>query len=660
MPDFNLPGVSNKYDIKGIIDKLVSVESKKLDRFEKAKEELNTEKSAWISLGSKIKNLQTAAEALYGFRSPFEDKVARSSDESIFSATASRIAEPSHSQIRVAQLAQNERVLSDPVPGGETLPPALIKIYVGDKELAVDFPGGRVEQLAEQINKQAGEYLNARIARDTEQTSVLILETKQSGEKNRIRIADPASVEFFKRIGLIEERPGFSIDTAFKKEKLAPLEETSLYSLKEDILSLEPRNSVELLLDRAVGPQPDLYLRLQIRASEIKRMEEAPAVWPPLKGIGKVSVKDIEIEGGRAISAMPEPERKPAPPPVVDNEVIGLGSGEKILRLVEAEGLAEQFVEYSFALRDLLKEGESTDRLLFINNNSDRRIEYRNVVIEDRSGRTGIVAKHSVQEGRDAVLFIDGVRVQRGTNEIDDALKGVRLSLKDSSEKAKILTVERDYEIITKRTLALVNEYNELLRFINEQTRVVASGKLSEKNEVGALTGDITVMGLKNKLQTIMMNPYPTEKGKELALLAQIGISMGKMGASWADIKGGMLAVDEDKFVEAFEKNPGAIKQLFGSDNDNDMIVDNGVAFVLEKNLKAYSDTKTGIVTYHVRNTDTQIKQENDRIEDYKEHLEDYRKKLERDFTLMQQSLSELEQNQKRLENFSNAFGNKE
>jgi flagellar hook-associated protein 2 len=236
----------------------------------------------------------------------------------------------------------------------------------------------------------------------------------------------------------------------------------------------------------------------------------------------------------------------------------------------------------------------------------------------------------------------------------------VKLELKGASAGEIPLTVSRDYETITKRIVDLVEKYNELLKYINEQTRVVSTGRLEDKNEVGALTGDITVMGLKNKLQTIMMNPYPTERGKELSLLAQIGISMGRTGSSWSDIRSGYLQVDENKFVEAFEKYPGSIRQLFGSDSDNDMIIDNGVGFVLERNLKAYSDPRTGIIAGRVRTTDSGIKQQETKITEWQDHLTDYRKKLESDFTEMQQALNELEQNQKRIQNFSNMFRNKE
>jgi flagellar hook-associated protein 2 len=150
-----------------------------------------------------------------------------------------------------------------------------------------------------------------------------------------------------------------------------------------------------------------------------------------------------------------------------------------------------------------------------------------------------------------------------------------------------------------------------------------------------------------------MMNPYPTERGRELSILAQIGVSMGNTGSDWKEIRGGYLQVDENKFVEAFEQYPDSIRQLFGSDNDNDMAVDSGVAYTLEKNLKPYTESRNGIVATRISTTDNGIKQQDEKISDWKDHLDEYRKKLERDFTVMQQSLNELEQNQKRIQNFS-------
>ena len=199
----------------------------------------------------------------------------------------------------------------------------------------------------------------------------------------------------------------------------------------------------------------------------------------------------------------------------------------------------------------------------------------------------------------------------------------------------------------------MVSLYNELIELINAQTGVVAGGGLDEEPESGILSGDITVMGLKNKIQRIVMDPYPTDKGRELAMLAQIGISMGAYGSNWSDIKGGLLQVDEDKFIDAFESYPEAIKQLFGSDNNNDVVIDNGVAFVMDKTLKGYTNAQNGIITNRIKNTQAGIKQQDKNIDNWNEHLEEYKTKLERDFTVMQQALYDMESSQKSIENFT-------
>ena len=116
MPDINLPGISSNIDVKEIIDNLVKVESKKLDRLEKAKETLDREKSAWVVLGNKMKQLQDSSKELYGFRSPFDNKVAISGNERILTAQAARTAEPSSSTVRVEKVAKKERILSDSIP----------------------------------------------------------------------------------------------------------------------------------------------------------------------------------------------------------------------------------------------------------------------------------------------------------------------------------------------------------------------------------------------------------------------------------------------------------------------------------------------------------------------------------------------------------------
>jgi len=659
MSDINLPGISSNIDVNGIIEKLVKVESKKLDKFEKSKELFDKQKSAWSTLGNKIKEVQDAARSLYGFRSPFEDKIAHSSAEDFLSATAARTAEPSKASIRIKQIAKRERIVSDPVNSLRVFVGQTLRLKVGEVDFEVIFNGGRIDALSEALNRQAGDYLTSKVTHDTDETSVLVLEAQKTGEKNTISSDDPQTLQFLKTIGLFEERAGISYDTRFTAERLARVDEKTKFELSDNRLSLEPGGKVEFTLGRAVAVTPAIVLKLKLKAVEKPRVEEAqaPIIFPELKNIGKVTVKDIDIIGGKPVSGI-EPEKREVPRPreIFDNTVLGVKNTEGVVHEIKVEGLNTDEEQYIFRLSDIAGGDEKIKSVLFINKNTGRRVEYVDLEIFDESVRPGISPKHLIQKAQDSIVYIDGVRVQRESNQIDDAIKGVTLNLKGKTDEEINLSVERDYEKITKQIIKLVKGYNDLLEYINQQTKVVPGENLREKTDAGALTGDITVMGLKNKLQNIMMNPYPTQKGKELSLLAQVGISMGAVNSDWNDIKGGYLQVDEDSFVESFDKYPEAIKELFGADTNNDAVIDNGIAFTLDKTLKGYTNTGNGIVAYRIKTTNRRIKDEEKRIDDWNKHLEEYRKKLEKDFTLMQQSLNELEQNQKRLENFSNQY----
>ncbi len=653
---YNLPGTSNNINIKDIIDKLVKAEGQRIETYKKEKDFLDKRKTALVELNNKLKKLQESAKNLYGFRSPFEDKIAESSDNTVLTATATRIAIPSRINIKVLQIATNERIVSDSVDNTEIFDPFELKINVGDKSLSIDFEGGNLSELADAINKGGKDLLTAKIARDTADTSVLILESKKTGKDYKISTNDKETLSLFEKIGLFEKRRGFSLKPAFTEDSFISIKGKSP-EIDNNTVTLLPESQAILRFDKPVPVKDSVYLSIKVKVKEIPKKEQPPPSWPELKGIGSVKVKDIEIEGGKPISAIQEKENKQKKI-VVDNGIIGVKTDDHLNKKV-LQDLSENFKEYKFKLTDLVSGKSNIKEIVFLNNNTNREVIYSDLKIIDTSAPGGIVPKHIVQKPQNSIFEIDGVRMERSSNDIDDVLKGVTLHLNSKSDKAITLNVDYDYEKITKKIIDLIESYNDALKYINEKTKISATGSLTEKNKVGILSGDITVEGIKSKLQMIMMNPYPTEKGKKLSLLAQIGISMGKSGSNWSDIKGGYLQVDEDKFIDAFKKYPDAIKELFGSDTNKDMIIDNGVAYKLDKVLKGYTDPHGGIITYKIKNTDTEIKDQDKKIEDWNEHLEEYRKTLERKFTTMQEALHELERNKKSIENFNRQLGGK-
>lgn len=97
---------------------------------------------------------------------------------------------------------------------------------------------------------------------------------------------------------------------------------------------------------------------------------------------------------------------------------------------------------------------------------------------------------------------------------------------------------------------------------------------------------------------------------------------------------------------------PDWVKELFGSDGDKDLIIDNGVAFSLDQYLKPYVDTG-GIISARSNSLDSKISQKNREIAVYNRHLEDYEAELKRKYGRMEAALNALEKSSESLNNLN-------
>ncbi len=121
-------------------------------------------------------------------------------------------------------------------------------------------------------------------------------------------------------------------------------------------------------------------------------------------------------------------------------------------------------------------------------------------------------------------------------------------------------------EGIKKQILNLVGNYDGIITDIDVLTRkddtVISDAtymsddeKTKAKANLGLFLGDLSLQQLKSSMQQVMMNPYPTSLGRELSLLAQIGISTDTRSPGSASIDRtrlrGYLEVDEPKLTAA-------------------------------------------------------------------------------------------------------------
>jgi flagellar hook-associated protein 2 len=288
----------------------------------------------------------------------------------------------------------------------------------------------------------------------------------------------------------------------------------------------------------------------------------------------------------------------------------------------------------------------------------------------DPTQRGDYVPANAISEAGDAVLTLNGVEVSRPANIIDDVVPGVTLTLKAPSKAPVELSVHRDAEGIKTTVLSLVGAYNRIITDVDVLTRKDAAvidqaGYLTDEERkkaterLGLLTGETMLGNLKSSMQQLMMNPYPTSRQRDLALLAQVGIAtdLRRPGSGLDKTRlRGYLEVDEAKLEAAIAATPDAVRELFGNDTDGDLVVNAGVAFSLDALLRPYVQTG-GIVANRIAGTDTLISRANREISDYQKHLASYEAELKRKYGLMEGALSEMEKNSQTLRNFTNGAG---
>jgi len=116
---------------------------------------------------------------------------------------------------------------------------------------------------------------------------------------------------------------------------------------------------------------------------------------------------------------------------------------------------------------------------------------------------------------------------------------------------------------------------------------------------------------------------------------------------------GGVLEINEDKFVEKMEKFPEGVKQLFGYDSNGDLVADTGIGFEVENLLKLYTSKGEGFFDGKVKTIDLQIKDKDKQIASYQNKLKDEEKKLKEQFYKMEKAAQDLQENQKKINNFN-------
>jgi len=535
-------------------------------------------------------------------------------------------------------------------------------------------------------------------------TRSLLIESKVTGAENRLGFSGDAELLAIK-LGILEQandsRKEIVISEDTVRETSQPGSAAPL-SINDGVLGFPPLASASIPLSLNVQPGSPLTLKLETMTKvspELSSSIPQPPSGPQIPSSGSITYDGITIENNPSTVPLPEWKAPPAPKQRTDTLAVlslSFSDGSKAnLKPITDSG---DFVSREYNLAEYA--GGKTITALNINNaNTHREISLKGAVVSDPTVPNvlagGLKPVNAVSTAQDAVIEMEGIRMQRPSNTITDVIPGVTLTARGVSERPVRLGVNTDREGVKNAIISLVGNYNRLMAEINVLTaRSVYSGtyevqredgtRVSElrtradesvldelvyltdderndmRKRLGVFHGDSTLTQLKSSLRRVTSAPYPTDDERDLAMLAQIGISTYLLGADLSSNQSGMrgyLQIDEKKLDAAIEQRLPAIKQLFGSDTTGDLIVDSGVAFNLDRVSQPFIE-RGGIIALKTGSIDSRISQDRRRIDTMDRQLAAKEAELKAQYSRMESAFSRMEQMTTSLDNFSRQNGN--
>ena len=651
MSDVYIPGVKSRFNSDQIIENLMKIERVPRDRAEKNIEQYETEKGYWQDLGQRITTLRNTARQLFSFQNPFSDRTVNSGDESVLTGTAVREATEQDRSFTVKQIAQADRFLSSPLDEDYKVDSGTYTFTVGKDEISFEFRGGTLKDFTDALNRRGRDVLQSSIVTVKPGTKSLLIESKVTGEENRLGFSDAAAV--------LGEKTGMTGRV-----------NDSRRDFMSDAQRVKAGSSTEIPMNFEIPAAGDWVLKFET-STEIKPEEVQPVPKPPpgpsIPSAGSVSYGGIVVANDDSSVTLP-PWTPPEPPKRVDNMgVLSLGFSDGTSLELPPISDSPGFNAYQYQLSGLPgAAGKTIVSLNIVNDNTHRDVSIRNVQVFDPNALGGIKPLNAVSTAQDAIVAMEGIEVHRPSNDISDLIPGVTITVKGTSDKPVKLSVEPDRAGVKDAIVTLVGNYNRLVAEINiltrtdpqivdELTYLSKDEKDDYKKRLGAFSGDSTLMQMRNNLLRIVTAPYPTSAEQDLSMLSQIGIGtdVRRGGAAGYDASRlrGYLEIDEKVLDSSIASKLPAIKELFGSDTSGDLLADTGIAVSLDTLTKPYAESN-GIIALKTTTINSRVDQEKQRIQTMDRQLANKEADLKKQYGQMESAYSRMEQMTNSLNNF--------
>ena len=681
MAGLNIPGVTDQYNTNDTVEKLMKIERIPLTREQDQLENLKTEKSAWRDINTRLTSLRDNTKTLYSFENPFNSKLTSSTEEYAVTAEANRSASIQSFKVDVLQAASSDRFLSDELENDFKVPTGTYTYKVGEKQITFNWKGGSLKDFSAAINKRGNNIIKSSIIGASAGKKSLLIEAVPTGKENKLIFEDDAKTFAFDS-GMVDKIKSESQTFSSSQTEILPVNKIEYdepvympvlsltktkYDEEKQTATVEPRGAYQVKIPEKILRDNSLHLQFTVTQKETEDITSEinkTLLQPELPDAGTAEYSGIVISNNLSDTNLNLPSEPPAPlEPVKTNAILYAvmedGSEKEIPYTPEEDGKPAQ-------IDVKLSNYTGIKALAIRNKNTGISYDISSITALDPVKDLGYGPKHPVSTADDAIIKYEGITITRPSNKIDDVVPEITLNIHDKTEKTATIAVKPDVEASKTAIIEFVGKYNQAVaelnilsqnkqEIIDELDYLTKDEKEAEQKKLGIFQSDFSLTNIKSNMASTISARYMFSDSAEITMLSQLGIATNAGGYSGGYSQSklrGYLEIDEKKLDEALANHLDDIKMLFGYDSDGDLIVDTGIAYKLDKQISAYTQTG-GILAMKTSSLDSKIKSSETKITKLESQMAKKEAELKSKYSQMEGSLNSLEAQQNTISNFT-------
>jgi len=587
----SISSLVTNYNIQQVVNQLIALERRPLDRLEDQKDDLSQKKTDLSDIDSALESLQNALADLI-LDSAFSSKTATSSDTSVISATASAGAVSGTYNMIVYQLAQSQIVASDQVD-------TILGGSGNTADTALNLSGTFT------INDGTGTSTISVVSSDSLNSIASKINSAVYDSDGTTDLGVVASVVDYRLV--IQRESAGATQMAFSDVTGSVLDSLGVFIDHQlSGANIEVAGGTAHLTDGGSYPTTEQAVYTKVfYTGQVTSFDSITVDNNDTQANGSIKI-DYSTDGGNSWTYLGEVTS--------NNQTLSFSSaitGETQIqfriRMASADGSATPEVDsLTLNYTDLANNSET-----LTDNFSDTEL-------------------NQIQVGRNAYFTVNGLLVTRSSNTgLTDVIQNVTLNLNGRSSTQTGGGYTETTLTISSDTDAAVSAVNSFVSSFNS-----AMSTMEDKLDSGEpLENDSMLRSLRRNLISRVLDTISNPG--EYSHVSQLGISF--------DHDTNRLSLDESTFLDAIQSNVSGVADFFGYDSDSDGIRDDGgLAATLDSYLEDYTKSSIGIIASRQSSIDDMVDSLNRRIDRWEARLEKRREYLFNQFVQMQTALNRL------------------